>query len=215
MIEILPRLLKALGTTAQVSIVSLLLGTIIGLGMGVIRVIGPKIFHPIVDVFVAIVRGTPVAIQIYSAFFLLPRFGIDLSTFQVGVIALTFNSTGYQIEIVRAALQSIDKGQLEAAASLGLAKWKTMWLITLPQAAQRMIPPLTNELANLIKASSALSIIALYELTRAGQAIIAGTFKFAEVLFLVSLLYYILIQLLSLVSNYLEQKVFNFRAPTS
>ena len=210
MVEIFPRLLRACGVTLQVSIISLILGTVLGVIFGVIRVIGPKAIHPIVDAYVGLVRGTPIAVQIYAAFFLLPRAGLDLSLFQISVIALTFNSTGYQIEIVRAALQSIDTRQIEAAASIGLTQLKTMWYIMLPQAAQRMIPPLTNELANLIKASSVLSIIALYELTRAGHAIIASTFKYAEVLILVSILYFAIIQLLTEGANYLERDVFNF-----
>jgi His/Glu/Gln/Arg/opine family amino acid ABC transporter permease subunit len=210
MIDILPRLLRASVTTLQVSIVSLILGLLLGVSMGVLRVIGPRVFHPLVDAYVGLVRGTPIAVQIYAAFFLLPRVGADFTLFQISIIALTFNSTGYQIEIVRAALQSIDKRQIEAAASIGLTQFKTMWHITLPQAAQRMIPPLTNELANLIKASSVLSIIALYELTRAGHAIIAANFKYAEVLILVSILYFAAIQLLTEGANYLERDVFNF-----
>ncbi|NPV75699.1 MAG: amino acid ABC transporter permease [Anaerolineae bacterium] len=198
-------------TTIQVSLLSLLLGTLFGLLMGMIRVLGPRFLHPFVNAYVTFVRGTPVAVQIYAAFFLLPRIGLNWSLFEISVFALTFNSVGYQIEIIRAALQSIDKGQHEAAAAIGLGKWKAMWLITLPQAAQRMIPPLTNELANLIKASSVLSIIALYELTRAGEAIIASTFRYAEVLILMSILYFLMIQSLTEGSNYLEKNVFNFR----
>jgi His/Glu/Gln/Arg/opine family amino acid ABC transporter permease subunit len=211
MFQILPRLLMAALTTVQVSLISLLLGLVIGILMGVIRVLGPKFLHPFVNAYVTFVRGTPIAVQIYAAFFLLPKIGLELSINEISVFALTFNSVGYQIEIVRAALQSIDRGQHEAAASIGLGKWKAAWLITLPQAAQRMIPPLTNELANLIKASSVLSIIALYELTRAGEAIIASTYKYAEVLILMSILYFAVIQSLINGSNYLEKNVFNFR----
>jgi His/Glu/Gln/Arg/opine family amino acid ABC transporter permease subunit len=211
MIEILPRLLRVLMTTLQISIIALLLGTMFGLLFGVVRVIGPRIFHPLIDLYVFLVRSTPFALQVYAAFFLLPRVGLDLPLFAIGVIALLFNSTAYQVEIVRPALESVDKEQQEAAAALGMTKWLAMWLIILPQAARRMIPPLTNELANLIKASSVLSIIAVYELTRAGQAIIASSYKFAEVLILVAALYFLTIQLLSWGTAYLEQQLFTDR----
>jgi polar amino acid transport system permease protein len=211
MLEILPRLLRVLLTTLQISVVALLLGTLFGLLFGVLRVIGPRILYPLIDAYVFLVRSTPFAVQVYAAFFLLPRIGLDLPLFVVGVIALLFNSTGYQVEIVRPAIESVDKEQRDAAAALGMSRWLAMWLIILPQAARRMIPPLTNELANLVKASSVLSIIAVYELTRAGQAIIASSYKFAEVLILVAALYFLTIQLLSWGAAYLEKHLFTYR----
>lgn len=211
MLEILPRLLRVLLTTIEISIIALLLGTIFGLFFGVLRVIGPPFLHPLIDGYVFLVRSTPFALQVYAAFFLLPRMGLDLPLFAVGVIALLFNSTGYQVEIVRPAIESVDKEQREAADALGMTRWMAMWLIILPQAARRMIPPLTNELANLVKASSVLSLIAVYELTRAGQAIIASSYKFAEVLILVAALYFLTIQLLSWGASYLEHEIFTYR----
>jgi len=211
MLEILPRLLRVLLTTLQISVIALLLGTVFSLLLGVLRVIGPRFLHRLIDAYVFLVRSTPFALQVYAAFFLLPRVGLDLPLFVVGVIALLFNSIGYQVEIVRPALESVDKEQREAAAALGMTRWLAMGLIILPQAARRMIPPLTNELANLVKASSVLSIIAVYELTRAGQAIIASSYKFAEVLILVAALYFVTIQLLSWGAAYLEQQLFTYR----
>jgi polar amino acid transport system permease protein len=93
-----------------------------------------------------------------------------------------------------------------------MTRWLAMWLVILPQAARRMVPPLTNELANLVKASSVLSVIAVYELTRAGHAIIASSYKFAEVLILVAALYFVTIQLLSWGAAYLERRIFTYRS---
>ena len=211
MVKILARLLRVLLTTIEISIIALLLGTVFGLLFGTLRVIGPRFFHPLIDAYVFLVRSTPFALQVYAAFFLLPRVGLDLPLFAVGVMALLFNSTGYQVEIVRPAIESVDKEQWEAADALGMTRWLAMWVIILPQAARRMIPPLTNELANLVKASSVLSLIAVYELTRAGQAIIASSYKFAEVLILVAALYFITIQLLSWGAAYLEREIFSYR----
>ena len=210
-IEILPRVGGALLTTIVVSLISLVLGTIVGVGLGIIKTLSLRrsLIRTVIDAFVWVVRGTPIVIQIYAFFFLLPKAGVKLDVFWVGVIALTVNSAGYQVDIVRSAIESIDKGQREAALSIGMPDTLAMRLIVLPQAWRRMIPPLTNELANLIKASSALSFVALFELTKASNAIIAGTFKFAEVLILESLLYVAVIQVLVYGSRYLEQRAFS------
>ncbi len=210
MIEIVPRLLRATWVTLQVSAISLMIGLVFGIVLGVLRVYGNRFIVWCTKGFVIVARGTPAAIQIYAAFFLLPRLGIRLPLFAVGVVALTFNTSGYQVEIVRAALESIDKGQIEAGLAIGLTRWKTMLYITLPQAVKRMMGPMTNEFANLIKASSALMLISLYELTKSGHAIIAATFKYAEVLVLVALFYFVLVQSLCKLSAYLENNVFNF-----
>ncbi|MBD3885391.1 amino acid ABC transporter permease [Phormidium tenue FACHB-886] len=210
--DIAPRLIQPLWITLAVSLLSLLLGTLIGVSLGMIWVLSSarSFLRVLLNAYVWIVRGTPIIIQIYTAFFVLPKLGMKLDVFWVGVVALTFNSAGYQIEIVRAAITSISRGQHEAAASIGMTNRMTMVWIVLPQAARRMIPPLANELANLVKASSVLSVISLFELTKAGDAIIAATFKFAEVLLVLSVLYFAIIQTLCLGAKYLEDKVFNF-----
>ncbi|MFN8456863.1 MAG: amino acid ABC transporter permease [Anaerolineae bacterium] len=211
MLEILPRLLRGLVLTIQVSVLALLLGTVIGIALGIVRIIGPRPVQRLIIGYVTLIRGTPAIFHIYAASLLLPKIGIELSVFWVGLIALTVNTVGYQIEIVRAALESIDFGQREAAASIGMTNWMAMRSIILPQAARRMIPPLTNELANLIKASSALSVIAVLEMTKIANSIRASTFKSPEVYLLVAILYFIVIQLLIWGANYLEQNVFNYQ----
>lgn len=211
MLEILPRLLRGLVMTVQVSVLALFLGTVIGIALGIVRIIGPRPVQWVIIWYVTLIRGTPAIFHIYAASLLLPKLGLDLSLFWIGLIALTFNTVGYQIEIVRAALESIDYGQREAAASIGMTNWKAMRLIILPQAARRMIPPLTNELANLIKASSALSVIAVLEMTKIANSIRAATFKSPEVYVLVAILYFIVIQLLIWGASYLEQNVFNYQ----
>jgi polar amino acid transport system permease protein len=211
-VDILPRLINPLKVTVFVSSISLVLGTLFGVTLGMIWVASAprSIQRLLLNSYVWFVRGTPIIIQIYLAFFLLPKVGLNLDVFWVGVVALTFNSVGYQIEIVRAAIASVNQGQWEAAESMGMTQRMTFIWIILPQSARRMIPPLTNELSNLVKASSVLSVISLFELTKAGNAIIASSFKFAEVLFLLSVLYFSIIQALSAATKYLETEVFNF-----
>jgi len=130
------------------------------------------------------------------------------------VVALTVIATGYEIEIVRAALESLDRGQREAALSIGMNERMTLFNILLPQAAKRMIPALTNELANVVKTSSLLSVIAVNEITQIGNAMIFQHFVFAEVLIEVSILYLLLIGALTWISSYLENHVFDFGALT-
>ena len=155
----MPRLLPGLIITIELSLIGFLIATILGVPLGVFRAYNPPIiFTFIIDLYVFVVRGTPILVQIYAAYFLLPLMGIKLSPFWIGIVALTFNSAGYQIEIARAAILSIDKGQYEGAFSLGLGKMRTLLSIILPQAFLRMLPPMANEMSNLIKASSVLLI---------------------------------------------------------
>ncbi len=207
MVEILPRLLKATVLTLEISLVSLVLGLFLGVLMGVLRVSSPRPIQVLIDIYVTICRGTPIAVQIYASFFLLPRLGLSLPLFFVGVFALTINTVAYQTEIVRAALEATPKGQIEAAKALGMQNGQIMLYVKLPQAFKQMLAPLTNELANLIKASSALMIISVYELTKAGHAIIASSFKYAEVLFLVALIYFCIVEILCKCSQAIEKNV--------
>ena len=211
MIEITPRLLRGLVITLEVTILALGLGLFLGMLLGIIRVIGPRPVRRLIAGFVILIRGTPVIFHIYAASLLLPNIGLRLPIFWIGVAALTFNTVGYQIEIVRAAIESVSKGQLEAAQSIGMTNWAAMRQIVLPQAARRMIPSLTNELANLLKASSVLSVIAVLEMTKIANSIRAATFKSTEIYILVAILYFVVIQLLIWGANYLEQNVFNYQ----
>lgn len=211
MIEILPRLLDPFRVTIAVSIISLVLGLLLGLALGMLWVISvPRsLLRIVLNGYVWFVRGTPIIIQIYIAYFCLPKLGLNWDVFWIGVVALTVNSVGYQIEIVRAAITSIDLGQQEAALSIGMTDRTAMSWIIMPQALRRMVPPLTNELANLIKASSVLSVISLFELTKAGDAIIASSFRFVEVLLILSVFYFSFVQIVSRIAQYLENQVFS------
>ena len=212
LLKIFPRLIHPFSITIAVSLISLILGLILGAALGMTWVLSKpgSLKRKVLNAYVWFVRGTPIIIQIYLAYFLLPKLGLKWDVFWLGVVALTVNSVGYQIEIVRGAIASIEVGQKQAAQSIGMTDSMALKFIVLPQAIRRMMPPLTNELANLIKASSVLSVISLFELTKAGDAIIASSFKFAEVLLLLSMFYFVLIQFLSRGTQYLENWVFNY-----
>lgn len=210
MIEIFPQMLEALWVTIQISASALFFSILIGIPVGMLRVIAPRPVQVFIQWLVNYVRGTPQIIHFLVIYFALPRIGIVLDEFWTGVVALTFIAVGYEVEIVRAAIESVHKGQREAALAIGMSEPLALWVILLPQATRRMIPALTNELINVIKASALLSVIAVNELTKVGNALIYRTFYFVEVLIEVALLYMIVIGLISWLSNYLEKKVFAF-----
>lgn len=206
--EQMPRLLPGLLLTIQLSLIGFLIASILGVPFGILRAYKtPAYISFIIDFYVFVVRGTPILVQIYAAYFLLPLAGVKLSPFWIGIVALSFNSAGYQIEITRAAIQSIEKGQYEGASSLGLGKFRTLISIVFPQAFLRMLPPLANEMSNLIKASSVLSIITVFELHKAANAIISDSFKFLEMLFAQAVLYVAFVVLMTQFSIYLEKRV--------
>ena len=208
MLEIFPTMLKALLITIQISIIALLFGTLGGVLIGSLRVAGPKWLQALIQLFVDYIRGTPQMIHILIIYFALPQTGIVLNEFWTGVVALTFIATGYEVEIVRASIESLNRGQVEAAYSLCMGKWKTLIFILLPQAARRMIPALTNELVNTVKASALLSVIAVNELTKITNKIIYETFYFFEVLIISAILYIIIIALLTSLAKYFENRMF-------
>ena len=207
MVEVFPRLLPALWVTIKVSFISLFFAFFIGLFFGTINSVFSKLnpFNLMTRSYVWFVLCTPIIIQIYAAYLLLPKVGIQLDVFWVGVIALTFNSAGYQTEISRASISSIPKGQYEASKTLGMNFFNTMFFIILPQAIKRMLPATANEASHLIKASAILSVIALLELHKAAINLQGNSFKFIELLALQAILYLPLVLGTSFFASYLQK----------
>jgi ABC-type amino acid transport system permease subunit len=166
-----------------------------------------NLLKPPVRVYVYFIRGTPALVQIFLVYFALPRIGLELSAFWSGVVALAFNSAGFIAEIVRAGLQSIDSGQSEAAFSIGMTVRQSILFILLPQSLRRITPPLTNEVITLVKTSSLLSVISIFELTRSAQVIIAERFVPFELYFALAVYYLVVITLLSWCSEYIEARL--------
>src|SRR5574341_786858 len=142
-------LLAGLGYTVEISLVGIVLGLILGWTFGLLSVSHVRIFRWVTRTYVELIRGTPLLVQILLVYFGLSGLGINLSPFLAGTIALGVNSGGFQAEIVRAGLQSIDPGQSEAAKAIGLRHRDTLVHILVPQVVRRVIPPLTNELISL------------------------------------------------------------------
>ena len=207
-VDSVPFLLKGAVYTVQVSVLAIVFGLVLGWALGLIAVSGVRWLRALAWAYVQFIRGTPLLVQIFLIYFGLPVLGINIPAFWSGVIALGLNSGGFQAEIVRAGIESIDRGQTEAARSIGMSAFQTLLLILVPQTIRRVIPPLTNELITLTKSSSLLSAIAVLELTHAGQAIIARTFAPFEIYAAVAVMYLLLIAVLSRGSALLERRVF-------
>ncbi|PWU69891.1 amino acid ABC transporter permease [Gracilibacillus dipsosauri] len=207
-LEGLPTLLKGMGMTVEVTVISLILAMIIGLILGVFSITKSKVLRAIATAFVDIIRGTPLLVQILFIYFGIPSVvDISLTAFSAGVIAITVNATAYLVEIFRAGINSIDKGQMEAGRTIGLSYAQTMRLIILPQATRRMIPAFVNQFIVSIKDTSLLSVIGLAELTLSGQSIYAVNFRAFEILFAVGVLYFVIIYSLTLFSRWLERRL--------
>ncbi|MGP4039102.1 amino acid ABC transporter permease [Gracilibacillus sp. D59] len=207
-LEALPTLLKGMGMTIEVTVLSLILAMFIGLILGVFSITKSKILRTISTAFVDIIRGTPLLVQILFIYFGLPTvMDISLTAFSAGVIAITVNAAAYLVEIFRAGINSIDKGQMEAGRTIGFSYSQTMRLIILPQAIRRMIPAFVNQFIVSIKDTSLLSAIGLAELTLSGQSIYAANFHAFEILFAVGVLYFVIIYSLTIFSRWLERRL--------
>ncbi len=204
-----PMFLKGAVVTIQLTMIGIICGLILGLIISFMRMSKvPFIYWPAVW-YINIFRGTPLFIQILIIHFaVVPAiFGPSQGPFFSGALALALNSTAYVAEIFRAGIQSIDRGQMEAARSLGMTHWMAMREVILPQAFKRMIPPFGNEFIVLLKDSSLVAIIAAPDLTQAGRMAMAATYRPLEAYLPVAVIYLILTLTLSRFVNYLERKL--------
>ncbi len=192
--------------TARLALLSLALGLPIGLLFALARVQSSKILAAPAAVYVEVVRGTPLLVQILFIYFVLPSFGVNIPAFWSGIIALTLNSAAYIAEIFRAGILSIDVGQMEAARSLGMTYSQAMRRIILPQTFRRVVPPLTNEGIALLKDSSLVSVIGLTELARTGQELASRYAAPLTIWPMVAIFYLLLTFPLTRVAEYLERR---------
>ena len=206
MLDILPKMLFAALVTLEISVLSVVFSIALGILLTTWKLVGGKVSGALIQAFVEFTRGVPQLVQIAIIYFALPRFGLVLNEFWTGVVALTFIGAGYAIEIIRGAVESLDRGQRESAISLGLSELQTLFLVLYPQAVRRILPPLTNELANVIKASALLSVISVNELTKVANDIIFEYFVVIEVLIELAGLYIVIIGGLIWLSRALEKR---------
>jgi polar amino acid transport system permease protein len=194
--------------TIEVTVGAIALGCVIGLLIGLGR-LDPRrrIVYGLCTAYVGFIRGTPLLVQLFIWFFGLPHFGINLPALFCGVVGMGIYSGAYVSEIVRGAIQSIDRGQMEAARSLGMPRAMAMRQIVIPQAVVRMIPPLGNEFIALIKNSSLVSLLTIADLMHEGQKIISTSYRSLEVYLAIALVYFVLTNLTGLALRTVEHRL--------
>ena len=207
MIEILPRVLKAASVTLQISFLSLFFSVILGLSFSLLALSSGKLVNILIRCFVEFTRGVPQLVQISIIYFALPYIGIYFDEFWTGVVALSFIGAGYTIEIFRNAVLNLDKGQHEAGKILGLNNFQILIYVLYPQIIKRSLPPITNELINVVKASALLSVISVNELTKIMNDVIFEYFVVVEVLLEATIMYLIIISVLVYISRYFEKRL--------
>lgn len=201
--------------TIIISFLACAFGLLLGIVLAFMKISGVKILQAIAYVYVEIIRGTPILVQISLVFFGLPFLGIHFPNFQIwgvdferlsaGVLALILNSGAYQCEIVRSGIQSIPKGQLEGAMSLGFSKWESMIRIIIPQAMRNILPVIGNEFVTLIKESSQVSVIGMADLMYTATTIQGISFQPFPPLVIVATYYFIMTFFVSMALRVLER----------
>ncbi|WP_367680677.1 glutamine ABC transporter permease GlnP [Candidatus Fukatsuia anoeciicola] len=204
----IPILLEGAKLTLWISVLGMLGGLIIGIIAGFIRAYANKVSSCITLIFIELIRGTPIVVQVMFIYFALPLIvPIRINPFTAAVITIMINSSAYIAEITRGAVLSIHKGFYEASLALGLSKRDTLRYVITPLALRRMLPPLSNQWIMSIKDTSLFIVIGVAELTRQGQEIIAGNFRAMEIWSTVAGIYLIIILVLSFVLRKLEKKL--------
>lgn len=200
-------LAAGLAVTLQIIAYSLCLSLLFGLLGGFARLSAVAPLRWLGSGYVSVIRGTPFIVQLFFIYFALPQLGLQLSPMVAGVLALGLYSGSYVTEIVRGAIQSVERGQMEAARSCGMSGASTMRHVILPQAFLRMLPPLGNEFVSLTKNSALVSFVTIGELFLVGQTIISRTFDALTVYLFIGLVYYIITNLIGMAAHAIEKKM--------
>jgi len=204
--EFFPILLQGAKLTVIVAIGSLLLSTVLGLVWALMRVSGITILEKVSAGIINVLRGIPIIVLLFYIYFVMPDFGLSLSAVQAAIIGLGVAYSAYQAENFRAGIQAIDRGQIEAAMSMGMSWSMTMRRVVLPQAVKIVLPPYGNIMIMMLKDSSQASTITVAELALQGKLIAMSSFKNATVFSLVALMYLVMCIPLILFMRHLEKR---------
>jgi His/Glu/Gln/Arg/opine family amino acid ABC transporter permease subunit len=207
----LPVLLQGLVVTLQIAAIGCLIGFVFGTILALMQTSRNKLLRIFVTSYVVIIRGTPMLIQIFCAYFLLPQIGIHIAAFWTAILAIGLNSAAYISQIIRSGISAIGIGQFEAAKVLGFSTSDTIRYIVLPQALRTTLPALGNEFVTLIKDSALASLIGVSELTKQANFVKSKTFDAITVYFAVAILYLILTSTVSFFIARLEKRM-NYNA---
>jgi len=178
--------------TIVLAFFTVIIGFILGLLLSLMRLSKSHILKFIATAYIEFIRGTPILVQLYIVYYGLPHVGVNLPEFSAGVAALSVNSAAYIAEIIRAGIQAVDAGQMEAARSLGMRQSKAMRYVIIPQAVKNILPALGNEFITVIKESSVASIIGIHELMFNADTVRGNTYRPFEPLGIAAVMYFIL-----------------------
>lgn len=204
-------LIKGLSITISLSIIAVFFGAILGALLALGKMSRFKILRGIITAFIEVIRGTPILLQLYLFYFILPMAlpALNIETYPSIAIALVVNSSAYVSEVIRSGIQAVDKGQTEAARSLGLNKTQTMIKVVLPQAVKNILPALGNEFIMIIKETSLASTFFVGDLMTSYLTVRGATFLAIESLFIVGVIYFVLTFALSKLVGIYENKLKN------
>lgn len=205
-LDILPILVKASIVTIEATLISFVIALILGLILALLRMSGPVVGW-LASAFVEFVRSTPLLIQIFFLFFVLPRAGIVLDAFTAGIIALSLHYGCYCSEVYRAGLEAVPRGQWEACTALNLSSWNTFKNIILPQAIPPIVPALGNYLVALFKDTPLLSAIAVLELVQTAKMLGSENFRYTEPMTIVGVMFLVLSLVSAAGIRWLEQRL--------
>ncbi|ACA17969.1 polar amino acid ABC transporter, inner membrane subunit [Methylobacterium sp. 4-46] len=204
--EFVPILLQGVQLTILITLGSLVVSTVLGLVWAMMRVSGVRSLAFASALFINVIRGIPIIVQLFYIYFVLPDFGIALTAVQAGVLGLGLAYSAYHAENFRAAIEAIDGGQIEAAQTIGMGWGLTMRRVVLPQALRIALPPYGNVMIMMLKDSSQASTITVAELALQGKLIASATFKNTSVFTLVALMYLALSLPLILIVRHTEKR---------
>lgn len=206
-LDSLPFLLKGAWWTVVLSLGGMFFGLLLGFGLALLRLYAFWPLQWLARVYVSFFRGTPLLVQLFMIYYGLPQLGIQLDPLPAALIGFSLNMAAYTAEILRAAIASIDRGQWEAAASIGMGRAQTLYRAILPQAARTALPSLGNSFISLVKDTALAATIQVPELFRQAQLITARTFEIFTMYLAAALIYWLLASVLAYFQGRLEHRV--------
>lgn len=201
-----PLLLKGAGYTVLLSVIGMGIGVVLGFGLALMRLSRSPLLRWPAAIYVSAFRGTPLLVQLFLIYYGLPQFGVEMPPLAAAGIGFSLNVAAYSCEILRSAIDAIDKGQWEAASVLGMSRGQTLRRVILPQAARTALAPLSNSFIGLVKDTSLAATIQVPELFRQAQLITARTYEIFTMYLAAAAIYWILSTLLAALQSRLERR---------
>jgi len=200
-------IIEGIAVTLEYTLISVFLGAIIGTIIAICRISSFPALRYFAMVYISIFRGTPLLVQLSIVYYILPMMGIKITVFFAGIVAFSLNSAAYVAEIIRSGINSVDKGQFEAARALSIPQYYIMKDIILPQAFRNILPALVNETVNLLKETALISVIGGMDIMRRSQIVSSETYDYFTPLFIAAICYYILVLAFSTLARFVENKM--------